>query len=39
MYLEKIFDKKRDKKKNGPCITVIGRSGTKFIKKDIAKTS
>lgn len=35
MYLEKVFDKKKEKKKDGPFITVIGRSGNKFIKKDV----
>lgn len=36
MYLEKVFEKKRERKKDGPCITVIGRSGNKFIKKDVS---
>lgn len=35
MYLEKVFDKKKEKKKDGPYITVIGRSGARFIKKDV----
>lgn len=34
---EKTFEKKREKKKDGPCITVIGRSGNRFIKRDVAK--
>ena len=37
VHLEKVFDKKKEKKKEGACITVIGRSGNKFIRKDIAK--
>ena len=37
VFLEKVFDKKKEKKKEGPTITIIGRSGNKFIRKDITK--
>lgn len=37
VHLEKVFDKRKEKKREGPTMTVIGRSGLKFIKKDIAK--
>lgn len=37
VHLEKVFDKKKEKKKEGPCITIIGRSGNKFIRKDVWK--
>jgi hypothetical protein len=39
LYVEKIIEKKKEKKKEvgekEKCIVVIGRSGNKFIKKDI----
>jgi hypothetical protein len=37
MLIDKVFDKRKEKKRDGPCITVVGRSGNKFIRKDIPK--
>lgn len=37
VFLEKNFDKKKEKKKDVPCITVIGRKGNKFVRKDVNK--
>jgi hypothetical protein len=37
MLIEKIIDKRKERKKDGHSITIIGRSGNKFVKKDIPK--